>query len=190
MSYSGHVPISQKQNIEKAIHWRFISHCVYIFDSLPHFTVLYISGNKRKRKEADYIFVHQRCCSSSLYKTTWVAVLSSWYHHVPLWDHNIFLSYCHILLTYTFRVTTTHRIAGFVIRIHLLRSILFLIHFPFLRLIPLPRRERAKSTLHIYIYIYIYIHTHTHTHTNIYKIKKITFKDGKEKAEHSKTTKW
>ena len=44
--------------------------CVYIsaiFESLPHSTISYISGNKKKKKEADYNFVYQLFCCSSLY---------------------------------------------------------------------------------------------------------------------------
>ena len=33
--------------------------------TLSYSTHIYISGNKRKRKEADYIFIHQHCCFSS-----------------------------------------------------------------------------------------------------------------------------
>ena len=39
--------------------------------TLSYFTRSYILGNKRKRKEADYIFIHQYCCLSLLYSTLW-----------------------------------------------------------------------------------------------------------------------
>ena len=50
MPEGGLVPVSSKQNEEKAVHWWFVSR-VYIsavFDSLPHSTILYISWYKRK----------------------------------------------------------------------------------------------------------------------------------------------
>ena len=56
---------------------------INIFDFLPHSTHTYILGNKRKRKEADYIFIHQHCCLSlpttevASYKTTVVWPLNS-----------------------------------------------------------------------------------------------------------------
>ena len=35
-----------------------------VFNTFSHSTISYILSNKKKRIEADYIFIYQRCCSS------------------------------------------------------------------------------------------------------------------------------
>ena len=57
------MPVSWKRNEEVAVNWRFLSRrCVCIsaaFDSFPHSTHTYISGNKKKRNRLYY-------CTSAL----------------------------------------------------------------------------------------------------------------------------
>ena len=44
--------------------------------SLFHSTYMYISANKRTRKEADYISIHQHCCLSLLYNSCTIWILT------------------------------------------------------------------------------------------------------------------
>ena len=64
-------PAPQKQN-EESFHKRFVPLLVYlsaVFDSLPISSFSYIVINKKKRKEAFYISIHQCCYFSLLYNT-------------------------------------------------------------------------------------------------------------------------
>ena len=70
MPWGGLIVVSAKQNEKEVVHWRFLS-CPCVCSSasltLSHSNHPYISGDKKKRKETVYIFVH-RCCRLSWYK--------------------------------------------------------------------------------------------------------------------------
>ena len=60
-----------RENIEKVVHRKSVqlALCVQVqpTSASSHLTHMYILGNKRKRKEANYIFICKHCCLSLLY---------------------------------------------------------------------------------------------------------------------------
>ena len=57
--YTNRGRFQPRQNEGKAVHRRSIHSAPVCMQTQPS---SYILGNKRKRKKADYIFIHQHCC--------------------------------------------------------------------------------------------------------------------------------